>query len=124
MLGLTVATTTLAVLGAVPAHAAETPPADEVGPPQPEAVVMTRVCEDNGALVAMNNFGGGSVTFNVLVDNEATATYDVGAGAQASVLAYSRIYVLSAVIILALVPLLVLVKRSRGGADAAHMVME
>jgi hypothetical protein len=58
--------------------------ADEAGPPQPEAVIMTRTCEQNGAVVVMNNLGGGSVTFNVLADNEASGTYTVLAGSQAS----------------------------------------
>ncbi len=70
---------TLSLFGTQSAFAA-----DESGPPQPEAVVMTRLCEQNGALVAMNNFGGGSVTFNVLVDNEASGTYTVSAGATAN----------------------------------------
>jgi MFS transporter, DHA2 family, multidrug resistance protein len=42
---------------------------------------------------------------------------------QASVLAYGRIYVLSAIIILVLIPLLLLVRRTRG-AGGAHAVME
>jgi DHA2 family multidrug resistance protein len=42
---------------------------------------------------------------------------------QASVLAYGRIYVLSAIIILALIPLLLLVRKTRG-AGGAHAVME
>jgi DHA2 family multidrug resistance protein len=42
---------------------------------------------------------------------------------QASVIAYSRVYVLSAVIILSIIPLLVLVRRTRG-AGGAHAVME
>jgi MFS transporter, DHA2 family, multidrug resistance protein len=41
---------------------------------------------------------------------------------QASVIAYSRIYVLSAVLILALIPLLVLVRHTRGAAGAPHIV--
>lgn len=71
--------TALSLTGAAPVLAA-----DEAGPPQPEAVVMTRTCEQNGALVVMNNLGGGSVTFNVLADNEASGTYAVSAGSQAS----------------------------------------
>jgi DHA2 family multidrug resistance protein len=43
---------------------------------------------------------------------------------QASVIAYGRIYVLSAVIILALIPLLFLVRRTRGGSGGAHLAME
>jgi hypothetical protein len=39
---------------------------------------------------------------------------------QASVIAYSRIYVLSAVLILALIPLLVLVRHEKGWECAAH----
>lgn len=58
--------------------------AEEAGPPEPQAAVMTRLCEQNGAVVVMNNFGGGSVTFNVLVDNEASGSYAVSAGAQAN----------------------------------------
>jgi DHA2 family multidrug resistance protein len=42
---------------------------------------------------------------------------------QASVIAYSRIYVLSAALILALIPLLLLVRHTRG-AGGAHHVME
>jgi DHA2 family multidrug resistance protein len=42
--------------------------------------------------------------------------------AQASVIAYSRIYVLSAVLILALIPLLVLVRHTRGAAGAQHIM--
>jgi DHA2 family multidrug resistance protein len=45
-------------------------------------------------------------------------------GVQASVIAYGRIYVLSAVIIVALIPLLALVGRARGGGDAAHLALE
>jgi len=41
---------------------------------------------------------------------------------QASVIAYSRIYVLSAVLILALIPLLVLVRHTRGAAGAPHIL--
>jgi DHA2 family multidrug resistance protein len=41
---------------------------------------------------------------------------------QASVIAYSRIYVLSAVLILALIPLLVLVRHTRGAAGATHIL--
>ena len=42
---------------------------------------------------------------------------------QASVIAYSRVYVLSAVIILAIIPMLVLVRKTRG-AGGSHAVME
>jgi hypothetical protein len=42
--------------------------------------------------------------------------------AQASVIAYSRIYVLSAVLILALIPLLLLAKHTRGAAGAHHVM--
>jgi DHA2 family multidrug resistance protein len=42
---------------------------------------------------------------------------------QASVIAYSRVYILSAVIILAIIPMLVLVRQTRG-AGASHAVME
>jgi DHA2 family multidrug resistance protein len=42
---------------------------------------------------------------------------------QASVLAYSKVYVLSAVIILAIIPLLVLLRQTRG-AGADHSIME
>ena len=42
---------------------------------------------------------------------------------QASVIAYGRIYVLSAIIILALIPLLLLVRKTKG-AGGAHAVME
>ena len=42
---------------------------------------------------------------------------------QASVIAYSRVYILSAVIILAIIPLLALVRKTRG-AGGGHAVME
>jgi hypothetical protein len=74
----------LAALVATPLAATPAQAAEEAGPPQPEAAVMTRTCEQNGALVVMNNFGGGSVTFNILVDNEASGSVTVGPGSQAS----------------------------------------
>jgi DHA2 family multidrug resistance protein len=43
---------------------------------------------------------------------------------QASVLAYGKTYVLAAAIMLAIVPLLLLVRRARGAAAAGHAVME
>jgi len=42
---------------------------------------------------------------------------------QASVIAYGRIYVLAAILILALIPLLLLVRQTRG-AGGGHAVME
>jgi MFS transporter, DHA2 family, multidrug resistance protein len=42
--------------------------------------------------------------------------------AQASVIAYSRIYVLSALLILALIPLLLLVRQTRGAAGTQHIM--
>jgi len=42
---------------------------------------------------------------------------------QASVIAYSHVYILSAVIILAIIPLLVLVRQTRG-AGGSHAVLE
>jgi len=41
---------------------------------------------------------------------------------QASVIAYSRIYVISAALILALIPLLLLVRHTRGAAGAQHVM--
>jgi DHA2 family multidrug resistance protein len=43
--------------------------------------------------------------------------------AQASVIAYGRIYVLSAILILCLIPLLALIRQTKGAAGA-HMIME
>jgi MFS transporter, DHA2 family, multidrug resistance protein len=43
---------------------------------------------------------------------------------QASVIAYGRIYMLSAAIILALVPLLLLIGRAQASADTTHLAME
>jgi hypothetical protein len=43
--------------------------------------------------------------------------------AQASVIAYSRIYVLSALLILSLIPLLLLVRQTKG-TTGDHAVME
>jgi MFS transporter, DHA2 family, multidrug resistance protein len=42
--------------------------------------------------------------------------------AQASVIAYSRIYILSAILILALIPLLVLIRHTKGAASAHHVL--
>jgi len=42
---------------------------------------------------------------------------------QASVIAYSRVYVLSAIIILAIIPMLLLVRQTRG-AGGSHAIME
>jgi hypothetical protein len=44
--------------------------------------------------------------------------------AQASVIAYGKVYMLSAFIILALIPLLVLIRRTKGVGGAGHAVME
>jgi hypothetical protein len=41
---------------------------------------------------------------------------------QASVIAYSRIYVLAAVLILALIPLLLLVRHTKGAAGVQHIM--
>ncbi|HEX4469980.1 MAG TPA: DHA2 family efflux MFS transporter permease subunit [Gemmatimonadaceae bacterium] len=54
---------------------------------------------------------------------EALTLLDRQVTAQASVIAYSRIYVLSALLILALIPLLVLVRQTKG-AGGDHAVME
>jgi DHA2 family multidrug resistance protein len=54
---------------------------------------------------------------------EALTLLDRQITAQASVIAYSRIYVLSALLILALIPLLVLVRQTKG-AGGDHAVME
>ncbi|HZI41279.1 MAG TPA: DHA2 family efflux MFS transporter permease subunit, partial [Gemmatimonadaceae bacterium] len=54
---------------------------------------------------------------------EALMILDRQITAQASVIAYSRIYVLSALLILALIPLLVLVRQTKGAAGD-HAVME
>ncbi|HEY9450762.1 MAG TPA: DHA2 family efflux MFS transporter permease subunit [Gemmatimonadaceae bacterium] len=53
----------------------------------------------------------------------ALAVIDAEVMRQASVIAYSRVYVLSALIILLLIPLLLLVRRARGAAGA-HAIME
>ena len=53
----------------------------------------------------------------------ALAVIDAEVMQQASVIAYSRVYVLSALIILLLIPLLLLVRRARGAAGA-HAIME
>jgi hypothetical protein len=42
--------------------------------------------------------------------------------AQASVIAYSRIYILSAILILALIPLLVLIRHTKGAAGTQHIM--
>ena len=55
--------------------------------------------------------------------HEALAILDRQLTAQASVIAYSRIYVLSALLILSLIPLLVLVRQTKGGGGG-HAVME
>ena len=54
----------------------------------------------------------------------ALAMLDRSLGAQASVIANGRIYVFAAVVILALIPLLVLIRRTKGSKDAAHLALE
>jgi len=54
---------------------------------------------------------------------EALTLLDRQITAQASVIAYSRIYVLSALLILGLIPLLMLVRQTKG-AGGDHAVME
>jgi hypothetical protein len=41
---------------------------------------------------------------------------------QASVIAYSRIYVLSSALILALIPLLILIRHTRAASAAQHVM--
>lgn len=53
----------------------------------------------------------------------ALALIDLQVTGQASVIAYGKIYVLSAIVILALIPLLALVRRTRGTAGA-HAILE
>ncbi len=53
---------------------------------------------------------------------EALSILDRELMGQASVIAYSRIYVLSAALILALIPLLVLVRHTRGAAGSQHVL--
>jgi DHA2 family multidrug resistance protein len=55
---------------------------------------------------------------------EALTLLDRQITAQASVIAYSRIYVLSALLILVLIPLLALVRQTKGASGADHAVME
>jgi DHA2 family multidrug resistance protein len=47
---------------------------------------------------------------------------DMQLAGQASVIAYGRIYVLSAALILALIPLLLLVRQTRGAAGTQHIM--
>ena len=56
--------------------------------------------------------------------HQAYALMDRTLSVQASVVAYGRIYVLSAVIILALLPLLLLLERPTAAAEAAHLALE
>jgi DHA2 family multidrug resistance protein len=53
---------------------------------------------------------------------QALSLMDRQVAAQASVIAYGRIYVLSAGLILALIPLLVLVRKTRGEGGAQHVM--
>ena len=55
---------------------------------------------------------------------EALTLLDRQLTGQASVIAYSRIYMLSALLILALIPLLVLVRQTKGGGGGDHAIME
>jgi DHA2 family multidrug resistance protein len=59
----------------------------------------------------------------VTAQREAVAVLDRQVMAQASVIAYGEIYVLSAIVILSLIPLLLLVRQTRGAAGA-HAIME
>ena len=58
-----------------------------------------------------------------LARRQALTIIDRQITAQASVIAYSRIYMLSALLILSLIPLLVLVRQTKGSAGS-HAVME
>ncbi|HET7563539.1 MAG TPA: DHA2 family efflux MFS transporter permease subunit [Gemmatimonadaceae bacterium] len=58
----------------------------------------------------------------ITAHQRALAVMDGQLMGQASVIAYSRIYVLAAILILALIPLLLLVRRTKGGGG--HMIME
>jgi len=53
---------------------------------------------------------------------QALAILDRELMGQASVIAYSRIYVLSAALILALIPMLLLVRHKRGAGSAQHIM--
>ena len=81
-----------------------------------DPVAMARVNGLTGAMVAR---GADAWTARqralTVIDHQLTA--------QASVLAYSRIYILSALLILCLIPLLVLVRQTRG-SSGGHAVME
>jgi len=58
-----------------------------------------------------------------LARRQALTILDRQVTAQASVIAYSRIYMLSAILILSLIPLLVLVRQTKG-EGGGHAVME
>jgi MFS transporter, DHA2 family, multidrug resistance protein len=58
-----------------------------------------------------------------MAQKRALAVIDAAVMQQASVIAYSRVYVLSALIILLLIPLLLLVRKTKGAAGA-HAIME
>ncbi|HET6763290.1 MAG TPA: DHA2 family efflux MFS transporter permease subunit [Longimicrobiaceae bacterium] len=85
------------------------------------------VVTDPGALARMDALTRGMIARGAdagTAHRRAMALMDGGLSVQASVIAYGRIYVLSAIIIVALIPLLALVGRARGGGDAAHLAME
>ena len=72
------------------------------------------VAEDEGALITLLRYN---------LEREGYRVLEAQVLGQASVIAYSRVYVLSAVIILAIIPLLVLIRQTRG-AGGSQAVME
>jgi MFS transporter, DHA2 family, multidrug resistance protein len=85
------------------------------------------VVTDPGTLARLDALTRGMMARGVdagTAHRRALALMDGALRVQASVIAYGRIYVLSAIIIVALIPLLALVGRARGGGDAAHLAME
>ncbi len=81
---------------------------------------------DPASLARLQSFTQGMVARGAdlwTAKSRALALMDSQLMGQASILAYGRIYVLSAIIILVLIPLLLLVRKTKG-AGGAHAIME
>jgi DHA2 family multidrug resistance protein len=92
-----------------------------------KAVLAEHVTADGGGLARLNQLTQAMIARGAdpwTAKQRAYMLLDRTLGAQASVIAYGRIYVLAAAIIVALIPLLFLIGRPQRGGDAAHLALE
>jgi DHA2 family multidrug resistance protein len=82
---------------------------------------------DPGTMARVNALTGGMIARGAdawTAKQRALALLDAQLFGQASILAYGKIYVLSAGLILLLIPLLLLVRHTKGSGGAEHAIME